>query len=102
MSEKLEISPVAPSGRSVKNMLVSYRDGTGAFEARETDDYAKSPDGLALRDERVRLGLSLGAAARAFGLRVSEVSDLEHGRVTCDWQVARDMRTAVWEKHYAG
>lgn len=88
MPKRLQISPVAPIGHSVKRFLVSYANGHGVFEERDTDDFPPSPEGTALKEERRQLGLSLGEAARALGISVSALSDLEHGEATCDWAQA--------------
>jgi transcriptional regulator with XRE-family HTH domain len=51
-------------------------------------EYAESWEGVRLRGLRRELGLYLGDAARILGIGVAQMSALERGAGTCDWEVA--------------
>lgn len=80
----LVLTPVAPIGKRIM----------ATFHGRyEVDDYPPSPRGRAVRDLRVELGLGLRDTAMALGLTAVQLSDLERGRATTDWdEVERRVR----------
>lgn len=82
---RLVLSPVEPTGRTKQRAFIG-----GVIVELENDVY---PDvgGFALRSERRRLCVGLRAAAARLGIRVSELSGLEFGALTCDWELAMQL-----------
>lgn len=96
MADPLIITPVAPIGRSIHLGFGHLADGSPVY-AWEADDYPPSPEGKSLRDERRRLDMGLRQAAKALGISAAQLSSLETGQATCDWEVARKMLLAPKE-----
>ncbi len=95
MSDPLKIRKVEPIGKRRTVAFVDRRspDGeglVGGLEQIELNVYPASPRGEELRDARVAADVSLGEAARAAGIRVSEWSGIEtgHGYEPEDWAEA--------------
>lgn len=92
MSTPIEPRPVIPTGSQRVGGFVEYTDGPGAAFSQDEPTYPPSPRGTAFRAAREALGLSMGTTARRLGIRVTELSDIELGRMTLsaeDWERAR-------------
>lgn len=80
----MKLTPVTPIGK--RTMVTFHGD-------YEVDAFPPSPRGRALRDLRVELGQGLRETARALGLSAVQLSDLERGRATTDWdEIERRLR----------
>jgi hypothetical protein len=75
-------------------------DGVGPCQAEKENlpcgigkirisNHPERPEGIALRKLRVSLGLTLGDGARRLGIKVIEMSGLERGVYTTDWEEAK-------------
>lgn len=88
-----KISDVEPIGKRSSVALVRYGFGCKMEEVTQSV-YPDSPASSELREFRIRLGMSLGDAARTLGIKASRMSDLEHGRAAFsdpqDYQRAKD------------
>lgn len=84
---KIVITPQEVIGRRTARGFGHLRDGTPIYEWEE-DVYPDSPGGRALREERKRLGIGLREAARILEIRAVELSNLERGHSTCDFELA--------------
>lgn len=82
MSARFHPAPVTPTGTQRCAAFVDYADGTGELVVGDGPVYPPSPQGERLRAARVERELSLGDTARASGLSVVQVSELERGRCT--------------------
>jgi DNA-binding XRE family transcriptional regulator len=80
------IKPVAPIGRGMARGFGHQSDGTPIYEW-EMDIYPPSPKSRELRELRHELDLGLRETAGALGIRAVELSSLENGRATCDWEL---------------
>lgn len=88
----MKLIPVTPTFTGPVPALVQRTDGTGGLEMVQSERFPASPDGAALRELRTDRQLSMGAAARLFGLSPVEWSGLENGKYTLsaeDWQALR-------------
>jgi len=86
---KLRVIEVSPTGTRATTGFVCTRDGTSGVATVDLPIYPPSLDGERFAATRKRLGLSLRDAADRLGLRPTQVSGLEFGRVTLDdWQAA--------------
>lgn len=84
----LALVEVAPTGRGRVYTL------HGDFDQLEYPP--ASPQARAFRQLRKELRFTLITASEVLGIRVTEVSDLEHGAKTCDWvEAERMLRAAV-------
>ena len=102
----MKLIPVAPIGT---HRSVAFVCGPRTSELREIEEptYPPSPRGAALRELRARDGahVTLGEAARLLGIRPSEVSSLELGRVTLsaeDWDEAERLIRELKARKEAG
>lgn len=80
------IKPVAPIGRGMARGFGHKSDGTPIYEW-EMDVYPPSPKGKELRNLRKELDLGLRETSKALGISAVDLSSLEHGRATCDWEL---------------
>ena len=84
----MKLRAVDPVGERISSAFVRRASGC-TFKDVTIPTYPPSPMGDKLREARHRASLSLGQAARLFGLKASEFSGLEWGRTTLDnddWQ----------------
>jgi DNA-binding XRE family transcriptional regulator len=87
-SASLKVTPLEPIGRSTHRGFGHLTDGTPIYEW-EADDYPP-PSELALKFRNVRqiVNLGLRETASRLGISVVDLSSLERGRATCDWEHA--------------
>jgi len=94
----LQLEMVEPIGMRRTQAFVNRGhadDGTPIGHSFEEIDMPMYPDdarlaGRELREIRVALGLSLRDAARAIGISVAQVSDIERGRARCNKEALLD------------
>lgn len=84
----LRYEPIAPIGTETVYCHQNRGDEPHVWGPLELPTYPPSPEGEALRDLRVELGLGLREAARVLGLSALELANLERGRARCEWYVA--------------
>ena len=77
------VRPVMPIAMRPSAAFVT-RPGGCRLSVTEQPVYPTSDRGERLRKLRVDAGLTLGEASRRLGLRIVELSDLEHGRGQTD------------------
>lgn len=85
------LDPVQPVGTRKATGFVDRTDGTGGVESWDELVYPPHPEGESFRGLRRSLEISIGEAARRLGIKPSEVSGLEFGRVVprAGWEQLR-------------
>ena len=91
---RLPITPIAPVGKRLASGFVRRADGcsVGTFE---TDEYPASPAGEHFRKLRIGRDLSLRETARILGISPVDLSALENGRASTDWDAMEDLLDAA-------
>lgn len=84
----INYQPVAPIGTRTTFGHQNMGDKPHVWGEFEVNEYPDSWEGLRLQVLRRELGLYLGDAARILGIGVAQMSSLERGAATCDWDVA--------------
>jgi len=86
----VKLIKVMPIGRTKRTGFVTSHGGCGV-ETWEEDAFPDSPLGREARALRRRFSLTMGDVARAFGITVVDVSDIERGRQEPEsWSEWRD------------
>ena len=95
----MDIRPNTPTGARRTTGFATYADGSGGLTDIDMPTYSAADvaAGEYLRAARKELGLSLGDAARATGVQVHEVCDIEAGRSSVD----RDAWVMALALHHA-
>lgn len=86
---ELDYRDVAPIGKRKTWGHLNMGDKPHVWGEFELNEYPPSPEGEALSDFRRALGMYLGQAGDVLGLRPSQISNLERGAATCNWEYAK-------------
>ncbi len=100
MIPRITVLNVSPIGTRRTGAFVECADkNESGYRVVNWSEYPPSPRGDAVRELRLRTPLSMGSAARRFGVSVVQWSWLERGGVTlsdADWdRVESELRTLV-------
>lgn len=86
LTDKFRLRVVEAVGSRKSTAFVDYADRSkSGVEQVEVPVYPSSPDGERLRAVRIERELGLRETAEGLGIRPSELSGLEMGRLSCDW-----------------
>lgn len=92
----LRYEPIAPIGTETVYCHQNTGDEPHLWGALELPTYPPSPEGEALQELRMQLGLGVRDAAHALGLSVVEYCNLERGRARCDWSIVGGLLIGQW------